>query len=257
MVQCPFKGKPKKSLICSVVLGIWLLSAVVVLPTALYTTIISGQDPRTQEIVHSCVEHWPFGTLVSVKNYFLIILVAEFIIPCAIMIYCYCHVVKKIVHVGKQQFNGTSNAPDQSSACANSWLSKRKKWTRRTCILMVSVLMYMLLWMPYYGYTIYRDFFPSHWKRNSQRINLFYLVETLAMSNNMVNTVVYIVMNRALKRLVMFCCWSRRGTSSISRHQRHCCRLDHGRSMAGNSLKTPKSTMPTAAHKPNFQVHSF
>ncbi|XP_014675113.1 PREDICTED: prokineticin receptor 1-like [Priapulus caudatus] len=257
VVQWPFKDRPRKGFMFAVVAVIWFVSALVVLPTALYTKVTTQYDPQTSEYVSSCVEHWPYGTVISVRCYFIIVLLIEFILPSIIMVYCYGHVVHKIFTVGmvRDTFTGTYNEQNgMPNGYSGSWLTKKKKWTRRTCILMVSVILFICLWMPYYGYTIYRDFYPLHWKQNSQRINLFYLVETLAMSNNMVNTVVYIVMNRTVKRVLMFCSWNAKGRrGAILLHRQHRCRLEYGR-----TEDTPKSTPHAArAQANNFQVHNF
>ena len=38
-------------------------------------------------------------------------------------------------------------------------------------------VIFILCWAPYYCYSIYRDFFPDHWKGNKDRINIFIIIE--------------------------------------------------------------------------------
>ena len=37
--------------------------------------------------------------------------------------------------------------------------------------------MFIICWAPYYCYSIYRDFFPDHWRRNRDRMNIFIVIE--------------------------------------------------------------------------------
>ena len=58
----------------------------------------------------------------------------------------------------------------------------------------------VLCWAPFYGFTIVRDFFPTVFVKEKHYLTAFYVVECIAMSNSMINTVCFVtVKNSTMK----------------------------------------------------------
>ncbi|XP_019647146.1 PREDICTED: prokineticin receptor 1-like [Branchiostoma belcheri] len=125
------------------------------------------------------------------KAYYLSMLVLEFVIPVIIMTFCYVFIVRKI---WKRQVPGFRTDEQNQSIMR----SKR----RSVRLLVVVLVLFVLCWGPYYGYSIARDYFPYIWSKNKLNLPIFYVVEALAMGNSMINTVVYIAMNDSIKKYI-------------------------------------------------------
>ncbi|XP_077984682.1 prokineticin receptor 1-like [Glandiceps talaboti] len=169
---------------------IWIISSVVVTPTALFTEVRPFYE--NGKTFHFCGEFWPHREITALKVYDMFILVVEFIIPLAIMAFCYAGISLKL---WKHKVPG---APRQSQYKKKHGDSKKKSIR----ILVTIVILFAVCWVPFYSYAIFRDFFPLLHNEYRQTFNIFYIVEALANGNSMVNTTIYIIMNKnVLRRL--------------------------------------------------------
>ncbi|XP_040035438.1 prokineticin receptor 1b isoform X2 [Gasterosteus aculeatus] len=95
--------------------------------------------------------------------------------------------------------------------CAQIWpveqqteqIRKRLRCRRKTVLVLIGILTaYILCWAPYYGFAILRDFHPTLISRQKNSLVAFYIIECIAMSNSMINTLCFVsVKNNTVKHL--------------------------------------------------------
>ncbi|XP_070553288.1 prokineticin receptor 2-like [Ptychodera flava] len=165
---------------------VWLISSLVVIPTALFTDLTPyGKDYKS----FYCAENWPQRYINFLKAYEMFVVLFEFVVPLVIMAFCYLRIAMKL---WRHRVPGSQN--QRSSQRHGD--SKRKTVT----VLVVVVFLFALCWMPFHAFTIYRDFYIDIFNSFKHSINIFIIVEAVAMSNSMVNTIIYIVMNKNILR---------------------------------------------------------
>lgn len=117
---------------------------------------------------------------------------AEFLGPVAVMFACYVRVSREL------WFKGMPGFPTEQ-------LRRRLRRRRRTVLVLMAVLVaYVLCWAPYYGFALLRDFYPTLISRGRHSLVVFYVVECIAMSNGVINTLCFVSVRRAR------CPWGRR-----------------------------------------------
>ncbi|XP_078684459.1 prokineticin receptor 2-like [Branchiostoma floridae x Branchiostoma belcheri] len=166
---------------------VWVVSLLVSIPAAMSTKVL----PYANNGNTFCGQIWSIQEKARYKAYYLSMLVLEFVIPVIIMTFCYVFIVRKI---WKRQVPGFRTDEQNQSIMR----SKR----RSVRLLVVVLVLFVLCWGPYYGYSIARDYFPYIWSKNKLNLPIFYVVEALAMGNSMINTVVYIAMNDSIKKYI-------------------------------------------------------
>ncbi|XP_077869058.1 prokineticin receptor 2-like [Saccoglossus kowalevskii] len=162
----------------------WIISIVVVTPTALFTDIKLYNDGP--HVSYYCSEFWSQDNIVWLKAYDMVILFCEFIIPIAIMCFCYLRI-------------GTRISEDRlpSNTARRGRKQSQKRMTR---LLVIIVIIFVFCWMPFHAYTIFRDFFPLIHNTYVHSVTIFYVVEAIAMANSMANTIIYVGLNKNLLR---------------------------------------------------------
>ncbi|MBN3304704.1 PKR1 protein, partial [Amia calva] len=198
----PLRPRMKLQTACGVLAGIWLLSLLVALPSAYFATHTHfGAFQKAGQKTY-CVQIWTADQASLYKPYFLFLFVAQFLGPVLAMTGCYACICRKL---------WTKDLPGVQTAQLRGRLRARRK----TVLVLVGVLVsYVLCWAPYYGYAIVRDFFPGLLLPVTHSVSLYYLVECIAMSNSVINTVFFILVKnntgKYVKRLL------------LRRHQCHC-----------------------------------
>ncbi|XP_077984683.1 prokineticin receptor 1-like [Glandiceps talaboti] len=172
---------------------IWILSAIVVTPTAMYTKTIAFWDNGVMS--YYCGEFWEQTRMVALKSYNVFLLVGEYIFPLVVMAYCYINISRKLW----KHSSATPTVIRQPNNVPNLNTATKKKTIR---LLVILVVIFSFCWLPYYGYTIYRDFYSLLHYDFVHSINIFYVVEAIAMSNSMVNTITYILVNQSVRRKI-------------------------------------------------------
>ncbi|XP_072573639.1 prokineticin receptor 2-like [Paramormyrops kingsleyae] len=181
----------------------WTLSLLVALPSAYFSTqtmFDSFHGSPGQKIY--CVQIWTADKATLYKSYFLFLFVAQFLIPVLAMSGCYTRICQEL---------WLKHLPGVQTLQVQGQLRAR----RRTMLVLLGILAtFVLCWAPYYSYTIIRDFFPRLLLRVTHSVSLYYLVECIAMSNSIMNTVFFIFAKRKagryLCRSLLRCClrWS-------------------------------------------------
>ncbi len=165
-----------------------------VVPTAIHTEVkefYTGRGP-----VHQCLEYG-WRNHMFLKAYTLSLTIVEFIAPMAIMCVVYFLIAVKLWY--REIPGGHLTAQQEIEA-----ESSKRKTVR---MLIIVVALFALCWAPYYVVALLRDvayyLLPTmQVKDHSLSLTIYYIVEMLAMSNSMFNTLIYIVFNANFRKHV-------------------------------------------------------
>ncbi|XP_063064510.1 prokineticin receptor 1a [Engraulis encrasicolus] len=153
---------------------------------------VTGGYGGTRNHKTFCAQIWPVDRQAIYRSYFLLVFAAEFLGPVAVMFACYVRVSREL------WFKGMPGFPTEQ-------LRRRLRRRRRTVLVLMAVLVaYVLCWAPYYGFALLRDFYPTLISRGRHSLVVFYVVECIAMSNGVINTLCFVSVRRAR------CPWGRR-----------------------------------------------
>ncbi|XP_077869944.1 prokineticin receptor 2-like [Saccoglossus kowalevskii] len=182
IVSSRIRQSRKRCLIAKVAtISNWVISIVIVTPIVMFTDVIPFYD--RDRVSYFCGEFWLYKKIIWLKVYDMLIVFGEFIVPIAIMCFCY-------IRIGNNMSN--SRHP-----------SRRNKSRMRTVrLFVIIVIIFVCCWLPYYAYTVFRDFFPLIYNEYVHSITIFYVVEAIAVSNSMANTIVYVGMNKNMLRKI-------------------------------------------------------
>ncbi|XP_070531915.1 prokineticin receptor 2-like [Ptychodera flava] len=174
-----------------VVATTWIVSIAVSLPSAIHSG--TWQYPGS---VHCGEIRWKSPKALQINNLFLI--VSEFVVPLIIITVAYSIIARKLWF---RQIPGSRGQLTQSQEVAVEE-SKRKSIR----MLIIVVVLFALCWIPYYVYGILRDFFWINkfgtMEDIKHHLTIFCIVETIAMSNSMFNTFIYVVFNANFRKYV-------------------------------------------------------
>ncbi|XP_057559370.1 prokineticin receptor 2 [Hippopotamus amphibius kiboko] len=158
---------------------VWLASILLAIPSAYFTTETVLFIVKSQEKIF-CGQVWPVDQQLYYKSYFLLVFGIEFLGPVVAMTLCYARISRELWFKAVPGFQ-TEQA------------RKRLRCRRKTVGALVCILTaYVLCWAPFYGFSILRDFFPSVFVKEKHYLTAFYVVECIAMSNSMINTVCFV-----------------------------------------------------------------
>ncbi|XP_053444514.1 prokineticin receptor 1 [Nycticebus coucang] len=173
---------------------VWAVSILIAIPSAYFTTETVLVTVKSQEKIF-CGQIWPVDQQLYYKSYFLFIVGVEFVGPVVTMTLCYARVSRELWFKAVPGFQ-------------TEQVRKRLRCRRKTVLVLMGVLSaYVLCWAPFYGFTVVRDFFPAVFVKERHYLTAFYVVECIAMSNSVINTVCFVsVKNNTVKyfrRLVL------------------------------------------------------
>ncbi|XP_023718050.1 tachykinin-like peptides receptor 86C isoform X2 [Cryptotermes secundus] len=184
----PLQPRMSKASAQVTILVIWLAGMVLGLPCLLYSTTITYK--YSGKIRTACILVWPDGQpLISTLDYVynVVLLLATYVAPMAAMVACYSA-------MGRELW-GSRSIGELTQRQVDSIRSKRK--VVRMFIIIVSI--FAVCWLPYHAYFIY-----THHNRSlaySRYVQHLYLgFYWLAMSNTMVNPLIYYWMNARFRR---------------------------------------------------------
>uniref|UniRef100_A0A8C5N233 G-protein coupled receptors family 1 profile domain-containing protein n=1 Tax=Leptobrachium leishanense TaxID=445787 RepID=A0A8C5N233_9ANUR len=176
----PLKPRMRLHTACGVIILVWLTSVIVAAPTAYFATETIFDAPNESGGKVFCGQIWPADRALLYKSYSLILLGVEFLAPVVIMSLCYIRICNEL------WFKDLPGVQTQQ-------LRSRLQARRKTVLVLVAVLLaYILCWSPFYSYAIIRDFFPGLLLRERHAIALYYIVECIAISNSIINTLFFI-----------------------------------------------------------------
>ncbi|NXA14629.1 PKR2 protein, partial [Sapayoa aenigma] len=166
---------------------VWIVSILVAIPSAYFATERVLFIVKKQKKIF-CGQIWPVDLQMYYKSYFLFIFGIEFVAPVIMMTLCYARISRELWFKTVPGFQ-------------TEQIRKRLRCRRKTVMVLVCILIaYVLCWAPLYGFTIVRDFFPTIFVKEKHYLTAFYIVECIAMSNSMINTMCFItVKNNTMK----------------------------------------------------------
>ncbi|XP_035178095.1 prokineticin receptor 2 isoform X1 [Oxyura jamaicensis] len=166
---------------------VWIVSILVAIPSAYFATETVLFIVKNQEKIF-CGQIWPVDQQIYYKSYFLFIFGIEFVTPVITMTLCYARISRELWFKTVPGFQ-------------TEQIRKRLRCRRKTVMVLMCILTaYVLCWAPFYGFTIVRDFFPTIFVKEKHYLTAFYIVECIAMSNSMINTMCFVtVKNNTMK----------------------------------------------------------
>ncbi|XP_057370382.1 tachykinin-like peptides receptor 86C [Daphnia carinata] len=180
----PLRPRMSKSTARIAISLIWCASCVLAIPCLLYSQTIS-HSYRGGEIRIVCIIVWPDGVpSVSQQDfiYNIVFTVSTYLIPVIVMGACYSR-------MGYVLWRGKSIG-EQNQRQAESIQSKHKV----VRMFMVVVTLFVVCWLPYHGYFVYQ-FIDDQVISYKHVQHIFLSFYWLAMSNTMINPLVYYYMN--------------------------------------------------------------
>lgn len=177
----PLKPRMKYQTAYWLILGVWIFPILISVPSAYFATeheYPQGAVSRGSKIF--CAQIWSADQQLLYRSYFVFILIVEFVGPVAVMAACYARISREL------WFKNVPGFPTEQ-------LERRLQRRRRTVIALIAVLVaYVLCWAPYYGFALLRDFYPSVITRERNSLVAFYIIECIAMSNGVINTMCFV-----------------------------------------------------------------
>ncbi|XP_018419721.1 PREDICTED: prokineticin receptor 2-like [Nanorana parkeri] len=166
---------------------VWIISLFIAFPSAYFATESVLFIVKSQEKIF-CGQIWPVDQQIYYKSYFLFIFAIEFVGPVVTMTLCYARISRELWFKTVPGFQ-------------TEQIRKRLRCRRKTVLVLMCILTaYFLCWAPFYGFTIVRDFFPTVFIKEKHYLSAFYIVECIAMSNSMINTMCFVtVKNNTMK----------------------------------------------------------
>ncbi|XP_025325935.1 prokineticin receptor 1 [Canis lupus dingo] len=202
----PLRPRMKYQTATGLIALVWLVSILIAIPAAYFTTETVLVIVKSQEKIF-CGQIWPVDQQIYYKSYFLFIFGIEFVGPVVTMTLCYARISRELWF---KAVPGVQTEP----------IRKRLRCRRKTVLVLMCVLTaYVLCWAPFYGFTIVRDFFPTVFVKEKHYLTAFYVVECIAMSNSMINTLCFVtVKNNTIKcfKKIMLLHWKASYSASKS-----------------------------------------
>ncbi|XP_038126990.1 prokineticin receptor 1a [Cyprinodon tularosa] len=176
----PLKPRMQHQTAYCVVLTIWIVPIFISIPSAYMAS--ETTYPHIEGHTHKtfCAQIWPVDQQAYYRSYFLLIFALEFVGPVTVMTICYAQISRELWFKDIPGFQ-------------TEQIRKRLNRRRRTAVVLILVLVaYVLCWAPYYGFALLRDFYPTIISRSRNSLVAFYIIECIAMSNGVINTLCFI-----------------------------------------------------------------
>ncbi|XP_066518403.1 prokineticin receptor 1a [Hoplias malabaricus] len=187
----PLKPRMKYQTAYWLIFGVWIVPILISVPSAYFATeqeYPHGTVAQGNKIF--CAQIWSADQQLLYRTYFLFVLVVEFVFPVVVMATCYARISHEL------WFKNIPGFPTEQ-------LQRRLRKRRQTVVVLIAVLVaYVMCWAPYYSFALLRDFYPSLITRERNSLVVFYIIECIAMSNGVINTLCFVsVRNNAAKCL--------------------------------------------------------
>uniref|UniRef100_A0A665X4J3 Prokineticin receptor 2-like n=2 Tax=Echeneis naucrates TaxID=173247 RepID=A0A665X4J3_ECHNA len=188
----PLRPRMKYQTAYCLITGVWIVPILISVPSAYFASETMYPQSGTSPTIHKvfCAQIWPVDQQAYYQSYFLFVFAVEFVMPVIVMALCYTRISRELWF---------KNVPGFQT----EQIRKRLRCRRKTVIVLIGILAaYILCWAPYYGFTILRDFHPTLISRQKNSLVAFYIIECIAMSNSMINTLCFVsVKNNTVKHL--------------------------------------------------------
>ncbi|MBN3298325.1 prokineticin receptor 1b [Amia ocellicauda] len=183
----PLRPRMKYQTAYCLITGVWIVPILISIPSAYFATETMFPHGTSQSKIF-CAQIWPVDQQLYYRSYFLFIFGVEFVGPVITMAMCYARISRELWFKSVPGFQ-------------TEQIRKRLRCRRKTVMVLIGILTaYILCWAPYYGFTILRDFHPTIISRERNSLIAFYIIECIAMSNSMINTLCFVsVKNNTVK----------------------------------------------------------
>ncbi|XP_071383377.1 prokineticin receptor 1a [Centroberyx affinis] len=185
----PLKPRMKHQTAYWLILTVWIVPIVISIPSAYMASETTYPHVASRTHKTFCAQIWPVDQQVYYRSYFLFVFALEFMGPVTVMAVCYIRISRELWF---------KNVPGFQT----EQIRKRLQRRRRTVVVLILVLAaYVLCWAPYYGFTLLRDFYPTLISRDRNSLVAFYIIECIAMSNGVINTLCFVSVRNNTKCL--------------------------------------------------------
>lgn len=185
----PLRPRMKHQTAYCVILTVWIVPVFISIPSAYMASEMTYPHVEGRTVKTFCAQIWPVDQQVYYRTYFLLIFTLEFIGPVSVMAVCYIQISRELWFKDVPGFQ-------------TEQIRKRLQRRRRTVVVLILVLVaYVLCWAPYYGFALLRDFYPTLISRERNSLVAFYIIECIAMSNGVINTLFFMSVRNNHKRL--------------------------------------------------------
>ncbi|XP_037924023.1 tachykinin-like peptides receptor 86C isoform X2 [Hermetia illucens] len=236
----PLKRRASRRKVRMILLLVWLFSCMLAAPCLLYSatmtkTYYNGKQRRV------CFMMWPDGRYPTSKSdyiYNIIILILTYGVPMLVMLVCYSLMGRVLW--------GSKSIGENTERQIESMKSKKK--VVRMFIVIVSI--FAICWLPYHMFFIYA--YHNNKVTSAKYVQHMYLgFYWLAMSNAMVNPIIYYWMNRRFRiyfqRAICCLCFNSMKPSSL--------RNDSPSLHYDNKVRWNRSTIETQIQNGNCTVN--
>uniref|UniRef100_A0A3B3I3U1 Prokineticin receptor 1a n=1 Tax=Oryzias latipes TaxID=8090 RepID=A0A3B3I3U1_ORYLA len=188
----PLKPRMNRQTASCVILAVWIVPAFISIPSAYMTSETTYPHAEGRSHKTFCAQIWPVDQQVYYRSYFLLVFALEFVGPVTAMAVCYTRISR---HLWSRGVPGVQTEQ----------VRRRRHERRRTVVVLILVLVaYVACWAPYYGFALLRDFHPTLISRNRNSLAAFYIIECIAMSNGVINTVCFVSVQKNRKKAAAF-----------------------------------------------------
>ncbi|KAM0728524.1 Tachykinin-like peptides receptor 86C [Formica fusca] len=167
---------------------IWSISSALAIPCLLYSTTTSRRYSHGTTRI-SCYLLWPDGGYLRSKTeycYNLLFLTVTYLVPMTVMAVCYACMGRKLW--------GSKSIGELTHYQKESMKSKRKV----VKMFIIVVTIFAVCWLPYQGFFIF-VYHYRHFAESSYVQHVYLGFYWLAMSNSMVNPIIYYWMNNRFR----------------------------------------------------------
>ncbi|KAK2586527.1 hypothetical protein KPH14_011419 [Odynerus spinipes] len=233
---------------------IWTISSILAIPCLLYSTLKTRRYSNGKTRI-SCYLAWPDGGYLNSKTeyfYNLLFLSMTYLIPIVIMAICYTLMGRKLW--------GSKSIGELTHNQKESMKSKRKVVKMFISI----VTIFAICWFPYQGFYIFLYHY-RHFAGSSYVQHVYLSFYWLAMSNSMVNPIIYYWMNNRFRvyfqLIICKCCCALDRTNVNGPQMQEFVELhrsDHGRCHCGRLKSTSIRWRQSSAesHVQTFRMNS-
>ncbi|KAK5616454.1 Prokineticin receptor 1 [Crenichthys baileyi] len=187
----PLRPRMRHQTAYCVILTIWIVPIFMSIPSAYMAS--ETTYPHIEGHTHKtfCAQIWAVDQQIYYRSYFLLVFALEFVGPVTVMAICYTQISRELWFKDVPGFQ-------------TEQIRKRLYRRRRTVVVLILVLVaYVVCWAPYYGFALLRDFYPTIISRNRNSLVAFYIIECIAMSNGVINTLCFVSVQNNRKHLKM------------------------------------------------------
>ncbi|KAM8859795.1 prokineticin receptor 1b isoform 1-T2 [Spinachia spinachia] len=188
----PLRPRMKYQTAYFLITGVWIVPVLISIPSAYFASETMYPHGGAAATTHKffCAQIWPVDQQVYYRSYFMFVFALEFVVPVIVMAMCYTQISRELWF---------KNVPGFQT----EQIRKRLRCRRKTVLVLIGILTaYILCWAPHYGFAILRDFHPTLISRQKNSLVAFYVIECIAMSNSIINTLCFVsVKNNTVKHL--------------------------------------------------------